>query len=158
MWHIWKSRNAWSFNNESTDPPNIVAKALSEYNEYLDVVLANSSNANFQETSDYQVRVSEDGICLFVDAGLQVESKKASIGLVAMDSIIARVFCFMPINPRYIQFVGKSMTAEACAIRKCVEKVIQHGWRKLYVLSDAKGCCRCIEEKREDYVGHRYSL
>ncbi|KAL3377425.1 hypothetical protein AABB24_003701 [Solanum stoloniferum] len=38
-----------------------------------------------------------------------------------------------------IQFVGKSMIVEACAIRKCVEKAIQHGWRKLYVLSDAKG-------------------
>ncbi|KAK6783628.1 hypothetical protein RDI58_017082 [Solanum bulbocastanum] len=97
MWHIWKSRNAWSFNNELTDPLDILAKALSEYNEYLDIVLANSSNANSQETSDYQLRVPNDGICLFVDVGLQVESKKASIGLVAMDTM---VFCFMRMEPR----------------------------------------------------------
>lgn len=37
------------------------------------------------------------------------------------------------------QFVGKSMIVEACAIRKCEEKAIQHGWRKFYVLSDANG-------------------
>ena len=31
------------------------------------------------------------------------------------------------------------MIAEACAIKKSMEKAIQHGWRKIYVLSDAKG-------------------
>ncbi|KAK6797631.1 hypothetical protein RDI58_005333 [Solanum bulbocastanum] len=143
MWHILKSRNAWSVNNELTDPPDIVAKVLSEYNEYLDKVLINSSNANFQETSDYQVRVTEDGICLFVDAGLQVESNKASIGLVAMN--IKCVLLHAHGSP--IQFVGNSMIVEACAIRKCVEKEIQHGWRKLYVLFDAKGVVDALKKK-----------
>lgn len=119
-----------------------MTNALSEYNEYLDIVPANSSNAKFQETSDYRLRVSEDGICLFVDAGLQVESKKASIDLVAMDS--KGILFHAHVFPK--QFVGKSMIVEACTIRKCVEKAIQHGWRKFHVLSDAKGVINVLKK------------
>lgn len=80
MWHIWKSRNAWSSNNELTNPLHIMTKTLFEYNEYLDILLANSLNAN---------------ISLFVDAGLQVESKNISIVLVWLLRV-ARVFWLMP--------------------------------------------------------------
>lgn len=48
---------------------------------------------------------------------------------------IARVICFMPMDSRN-SLLG---IVEACAIRKCEEKAIQHGWRKFYVLSDANG-------------------
>ncbi|XP_059294831.1 uncharacterized protein LOC132047870 [Lycium ferocissimum] len=123
MWHIWKSRNAWCFNNELTDPSDIVAKDLFEYNKYLEIILAESSTGNVRENNEYQGTVPQEGICFFFDAGLQVESKKASVGLVAIVSKGVLLHAYG--SP--IQCVGKSMIAEAFAISKAVETAILNG-------------------------------
>ncbi|OIT40345.1 hypothetical protein A4A49_16308 [Nicotiana attenuata] len=77
----------------------------------------------------------EDGIYLFIDAGLRVERKKASICMVAMDS----KGTLLHAHGSPIQFVGKAMIAEAFATRKAIERAIQNGLRKIYIFSDAKG-------------------
>lgn len=49
-------------------------------------MLTNSSNGALQANYECQLRMPEDEICLFIDVGLYVESKKASTDFVAMDS------------------------------------------------------------------------
>lgn len=86
MWHIWKSRNAWYFNNELTDPSNLVTKTLFEHNKFLELTFVHSPNENSKVNYQILLKVHEYEICLLVDAELQVKSNKTSIGLVFMNS------------------------------------------------------------------------
>ncbi|XP_070014232.1 uncharacterized protein [Nicotiana sylvestris] len=135
MCHIWKGRIFWYFSNEKSEPPDIVAKALFEYNAFTEIMLVNLPNSTLQESYEYSLTMLEDGICLFVDAWLHAERKKASIGLVAMDS----KGTLLHAHGSPIQFVGKAMIAEAFAIRKAIERAIQNGWRKIHIFSNGKG-------------------
>ncbi|KAK6776333.1 hypothetical protein RDI58_027334 [Solanum bulbocastanum] len=84
-------------------------------------MVVDSANGNLQENYENQLVVPEKGLCLFVDAGLQVEPNKASIGLIAMDSKCILLLA----HGSPIHFVGRFTIVEAFAITKVVEKSIQ---------------------------------
>ncbi|OIT29149.1 hypothetical protein A4A49_63594, partial [Nicotiana attenuata] len=122
------------FRNEKSEPLDIVAKALFEYNEFIEIRLSNSPNGTLQESYESSLTIPGDGICLFVGAGLHVERKKAIIGFVAMDN----KGTLFHAHGSPVQFVGKAMITEAFAIKKAIERAIQNRWRKIHILTDAK--------------------
>ncbi|KAK4364235.1 hypothetical protein RND71_015593 [Anisodus tanguticus] len=70
---------------------------------------------------------------MFVDDSLQKEKKMASMGVAAMDSCghLLRVVGIP------IEFIRKSIIAEALAIREALENTKENGWSKVQILSDA---------------------
>jgi len=85
----------------------------------------------------------QDDILLFTDAGLQNDDGRASIGIVALDSLGNLLHA----HGSSIQFVGKVMTAEAIAIRKALEYAISKGWKRVKILSDAKNVVDMIQKR-----------
>ncbi|WMV49247.1 hypothetical protein MTR67_042632 [Solanum verrucosum] len=75
--------------------------------------------------------------------GLQNDDGRASIGIVALDSLGNLLHA----HGSPIQFVGKVMTAEAIAIRKALEYAINKGWKRVKILSDAKNVVDMIQKR-----------
>ncbi|MCE3214994.1 hypothetical protein HAX54_000512 [Datura stramonium] len=64
-------------------------------------------------TNDGNITITQDRIIVFTDAGLQMDKEKTSIGMVAKDSCGHLLYAL----GAPIQFVGKTITAEALTIR-----------------------------------------
>ncbi|WMV59000.1 hypothetical protein MTR67_052385 [Solanum verrucosum] len=77
------------------------------------------------------------------DAGLQNYDGRASIGIVALDSLGNLLHA----HGSPIQFVGKVKTAEAIAIRKALKYAISKGWKRVKILSDAKNVVDMIQKR-----------
>ncbi|KAH0773751.1 hypothetical protein KY290_010888 [Solanum tuberosum] len=78
-----------------------------------------------------------------IDAGLLNDDGRASIGIVALDSLGNLVHA----HGSPIQFVGKVMTTEAIAIRKALKYAISKGWKRVKILSDAKNVVDMIQKR-----------
>ncbi|XP_075074410.1 uncharacterized protein LOC142162013 [Nicotiana tabacum] len=121
MWQIWKGRNAWCFNQEMLEPTDIVSKALFEYEEYKDLL-----------TSCLAARTStRNEFC---------DDRYASIGVTALNSLEKLLYA----HGSPIQYVGKTMTAEAIAIRKALECAITLGWKSVATSWEIEVLCEDI--------------
>ncbi|MCD7467218.1 hypothetical protein HAX54_004532 [Datura stramonium] len=79
------------------------------------------------------------------DASLQKEKKIASVGVAGIDRYGNSLQAFE--NP--IQFVGKTFTDEALAIREALKNAMENGWSKVQILSDAKTVVDMIYKKND---------
>ncbi|OIS98756.1 hypothetical protein A4A49_54875 [Nicotiana attenuata] len=144
MWQIWKGRNAWCFTQEMLEPTDIVSKALFEYEEYKDL-LTSCLAARHSSSNDFLSKLTnfQDDVLLFTDAGLRCNDRHASIGVAALNSLGKLLHA----HGSSIQYVGKSMTAEAIAIRKALECAITLGWKSVKILSDAKNIVDMLQRQ-----------
>ncbi|XP_070026376.1 uncharacterized protein [Nicotiana sylvestris] len=144
MWQIWKGRNAWCFNQEMLEPTEIVSKALFEYKKYKDL-LTSCLAARYSTGNEFLPKLTNfhDDVLLFKDAGLRCDDRHASIGVAALNSFGKLLHA----HGSSIQYVGKTMTAEAIAIRKALECAITLGWKSVKILSDAKNVVDMIQKQ-----------
>ncbi|KAH0640996.1 hypothetical protein KY285_037582 [Solanum tuberosum] len=95
------------------------------------------------KTGNYEVKsgyyIAKD----LIDAGLQNDDGRVSIGIAALDSLGNLLHA----HGSPIQFVGKVMTAEAIVIRKALEYAINKGWKRVKILSDAKNVVDMIQKR-----------
>ncbi|TMX05483.1 hypothetical protein EJD97_017627 [Solanum chilense] len=118
MWQIWKARNSTSLNGEVVNPKDIVNKALFDFLEYESNLIPPSPPIVIHSCNDGRnLTVAQDGIVAFADASVHKKKKNASIGVAAMDSYGNLLHAFG--TP--IQYVRKSITVEAIAIRMAME-------------------------------------
>ncbi|OIT26745.1 hypothetical protein A4A49_31321 [Nicotiana attenuata] len=77
--------------------------------------------------------LSSEKVLLYVDAGLDPKTRKASIGMVALKANGDVLYAYG--SP--IPFVGKAIMAEAWAIRKAIQLAVKYGWKNIHILSDS---------------------
>ncbi|OIT25842.1 hypothetical protein A4A49_64662, partial [Nicotiana attenuata] len=144
MWQIWKGRNAWCFNQKMLEPSDIVSKALFEYEEYKDL-LTSCLAARYSIGNEFLPKLTnfQDDVLLFTNAGLRCNDRHASIGVAALNSLGKLLHA----HGSSIQYVEKTMTAEAIAIRKALECAITLGWKSVKILSDAKNVVDKIQKQ-----------
>ncbi|OIT22610.1 hypothetical protein A4A49_63478, partial [Nicotiana attenuata] len=144
MWQIWKGRNAWCFNQEMLGPTEIVSKALFEYEEYKDL-LTSCLAARHSAGNEFLPKLTrfQDDVLLFTDAGLRCDDRHASIGVATLNSLGKLLLA----HGSSIQYVGKTMTAEALAIRKALECAITLGWKSVKIFFDAKNVVDMIQKQ-----------
>ncbi|KAL3352288.1 hypothetical protein AABB24_020369 [Solanum stoloniferum] len=114
-----------------------------EYEEYKELLTKSLSSCSSRNHPAIKLTNLEDGILLFTDAGLQNYDGRASIGIVALDSLGNLLHA----HGSPIQFVGKVKTAEAIAIRKALKYAISKGWKRVKILSDAKNVVDMIQKR-----------
>nr|XP_016455260.1 PREDICTED: uncharacterized protein LOC107779354 [Nicotiana tabacum] len=143
MWQIWKGRNSWCFNQEMLEPTDIVSKTPFEYEEYKDI-LTSCLATRHSTRNEFVPKLTnfQDDVLLFTDAGLRCDDRHASIGVAALNSLGKLLHA----HGSPIQYVGKTMTAEAVAIRKALECAITLGWKSVKILSDAKNVVDMIQK------------
>ncbi|OIT02058.1 hypothetical protein A4A49_07674 [Nicotiana attenuata] len=77
------------------------------------------------------------------DSGLRCVDRHESIGVAALNSLGKLLHA----HGSPIQYVGKTMTAEAITIRKALECAISLGWKSVNILSDAKNVVDMIQKQ-----------
>ena len=79
--------NSWLFDQERLEPRDIVSTSMFDYKEYKELLkkcISSSSSINYLVI---KVTKLQDDILLFTYAGLKNDDGRASIGIVAMDSV-----------------------------------------------------------------------
>ncbi|KAM3301563.1 hypothetical protein P3S67_016065 [Capsicum chacoense] len=144
MWQIWKARNNRNFNGVISESNEIVNKALFYFQEYESNSLVKPSlTLSPDHTTNTTIIVAQDFVIMFSDASLQKEKNMASIGMAVMDSSGNLLQALG--SP--IQFVGKTIIAEALAIPTALEKAQENGWTKVQILSDEKNVVDMIMKR-----------
>ncbi|KAH0680639.1 hypothetical protein KY284_021724 [Solanum tuberosum] len=95
------------------------------------------------KTRNYEVKSGYYIARDLIDAELQNDDGRASIGIVALDSLGN----LLHPHGSPIQFVGRVMTAEAIVIRKALEYAISKGWKRVKILSYAKNVVDMIQKR-----------
>ncbi|XP_070018125.1 uncharacterized protein [Nicotiana sylvestris] len=80
---------------------------------------------------------------IWKDTGLRCDDRHASIGVATLNSLGKPLYA----HRSSIQYVGKTMTAEAIGIRKALECAITLGWKSVKILSDAKNVVDMIQKQ-----------
>uniref|UniRef100_A0A1S3Y3T8 RNase H type-1 domain-containing protein n=1 Tax=Nicotiana tabacum TaxID=4097 RepID=A0A1S3Y3T8_TOBAC len=80
---------------------------------------------------------------IWKDTGLRCDDRHTSIGVATLNSLGKPLYA----HRSSIQYVGKTMTAEAIGIRKALECAITLGWKSVKILSDAKNVVDMIQKQ-----------
>ncbi|OIT33204.1 hypothetical protein A4A49_07227 [Nicotiana attenuata] len=88
--------------------------------------------------------LSSEKVLLYVDAGLDPKTRKASIGMVALQANGDVLYAYG--SP--IPFVGKAIIAEAWAIRTAIQLAVKYVWKNIYILSDSLTMVQMLNESR----------
>ncbi|KAF3669056.1 putative stress response protein NST1-like [Capsicum annuum] len=132
---MMRADNHPSKNGVISESNEIVNKTPFDFEEYESNSLAMPSlTLGLVHTTNNTIIVAQDVVIIFADASLQKEKNIASIGMAAMDSSGN----LLQALGTPIQFVGKTIIAEALAIRIALEKAQENVWTKVQILSDAK--------------------
>ncbi|XP_009778497.1 uncharacterized protein LOC142176032 [Nicotiana tabacum] len=88
--------------------------------------------------------LSSEKVLLYVDAGLDPKTCKASIGMVALKANGDVLYTYG--SP--IPFVGKAIIAEACAIKKAIQLAVKYDRKNIDILSDSLIMVQMLNESR----------
>ncbi|KAH0737421.1 hypothetical protein KY290_036126 [Solanum tuberosum] len=134
--HTWKIQELNSlFEAEHVNAILFIPISIAGSNDRL--IWHHTKTGNYEVKSAYYI--AKD----LIDAGLQNDDGRVSIGIAALDSLGNLLHA----HGSPIQFVGKVMIAEAIVIRKALEFAINKGWKRVKILSDAKNVVDMIQKR-----------
>ncbi|XP_075091737.1 uncharacterized protein LOC142171913 [Nicotiana tabacum] len=129
---IWKARNDYIFNSVIWSENDVLSKALFDFNEFT-VAKEHVNTMRNASTTTHLLTLSSEKVLLYVDAGLDPKTRKASIGMVALKANGDVLYAYG--SPVY--FAEKAIIAEALAIRKVIQLTVKYGWKNIHILSDS---------------------